>query len=313
MTIDLLERVQSIVALTCKRPQPLARVLAQGRLTQKQFQGAVDEAAKRGYSVRVRDGMVSSAVAVGPRPEPVVLGDAKPGRHQVCYFTDTHFGCRHCAEDSLLEFWHRCWDRGARVGVCTGDLLDGNRGVLLADQDYIGYDSQKERLKRLLRKAPPMKIVAVDGNHDGYLSASMGTQCGALLAEQLQAAGYQWHFAGMCEGRAIVHGANVFLWHPAGGSSSREGVRKVLTDKIRNTQEPMDVLLMGHLHKHVALMVYPENVFAACGGTFQRQKSEFSNRMSDPWDVGGLLLSWETDKSGRPRAFAAEQMLAGAK
>lgn len=303
--LNSLRIIEDIVRLTCKRAEPLQKVCARLQLTSQDFQKAIKLAEDRGYQIRIRDGHIFSQVAVKAAGK-VVQGDTKPGRKQVAMWTDTHFGCRHSAEDVMVEHLTRCWEAGARVAVHTGDLLDGNRPVLLGDQDHVGFDSQSTRLRRTLKKAPPFAYVAIDGNHDGYYSSAIGSPSGAIVASRLREAGVNWTFAGVCEGRATIHGSEWFLWHPHGGSTSREGVRKVLEGKARGLQERIDIIAMGHLHKFVSFTVSPERIQAICSGTFQRQRSEFANRMSDPWDIGSALVSFDLAKDGSTSAWAAD-------
>jgi predicted phosphodiesterase len=226
----------------------------------------------------------------------IVVGDTKPGRHTVGYWSDTHFGCRHSDLRGMKEHRQRCWDLGAKVMVHTGDLLDGNRPVLLGDQDRVGFDSQLQELLDVVIAGPPLIDVAIDGNHDGYYSSAIGTASGRLVASAMKDAGRDWRFAGVCEGRACIHGADWYLWHPAGGSTDKLGVLKVLRDKADNQAEHIDVLACGHLHKFSSANLV--DTLLVCSGTFQRKMSEFGNRISGPWDIGGAVVSYCVDKRG---------------
>jgi len=302
--MSTISTIEDIVRITNKRAQPLEAVLLKAKINTKQLQGAVEEGAKRGFQIRVRDGYVFSQVAA-EGAERIVIGAVKPGRYSVCHFSDTHFGCRHTAEEDILEHLTRSWEAGARVAVHTGDLLDGNKPVLLGDQDWVGFESQFIRCLRTIRKAPPFTYVAIDGNHDGYYSASIGTPSGAIVASRMRENGIDWRFAGVCVGRAQIHGADWHLWHPAGGSASKMGVIKVMSDRVDDLGEHVDVLAMGHLHKFVAATW--DGALLVAPGTYQRKKSEFANRISGDWDIGGALVSYDVDKGGYVHALAADQ------
>lgn len=302
--MDLLD---DIVRLTNRRAVSLEEVQRKTKSNSKQLQEALSQGEGRGYQILVRDGFVSARVAVRAH-KTVSCGSTKPGRYCVAYWSDTHFGCRHTDEKAAQDFLTHCWERGARCAVHTGDLLDGNRPVLLADQDYVGWDSQVARLRRTLKAAPPFEYVAIDGNHDGYFSTAAGTQCGKLVERALT--GVKWHYLGMCEGRVEIHGASWFLWHPSGGSQSKLGIIKVLDDKRQNLPEHADVVACGHLHKFASANL--DGALLVCPGTFQRKQSEFANRISGPWDIGGCLVSYELDRKGRIHEAAAEFMTARA-
>ncbi len=296
--------VEDIVAASNRKAVPIGAVLAKCKINTQIFQEALAFAEKKGYEIRLHEGMVFSRVAVRAAKR-VVLGATKPGRYHVGYWSDTHFGCRHSAEDAMLAHRHRCWDAGAKVMVHTGDLLDGNRQVLLADQNYVGWESQYLRLERTVKKGPPLADVAIDGNHDGYYSAAVGTPSGALVAARLREKGRDWHYAGMCEGRAEIHGADWYLWHPHGGSQSKMGVINVLAQKVAFCDEHIDVLAMGHLHKNVVALA-DDNVLTITTGTYQRKMSEFANRISQSWDIGGSIVSYELDKKGGVHELACQ-------
>ncbi len=302
--------IDQIVRHTSRETRTTSWLCTRLSVSEKELAAAINKGQQDGFHVTVREGHVSSKVAVGPY-KTITLGKPTPGtRQRIAHISDMHFGSRHCLEDALLECIELQWEQGCRYGICTGDNLDGNKSVLLQDQDYIGFDSQSDRLVRLIKKAPPVEWTFIDGNHDGYYSASSGFTCGELMESRMKAAGVdRWHFAGVCQGRAVIQGAKVFLWHPQGGASSRNAVRRVLNEKVEALQEPCDILAMGHLHKWVPLAAgLPERVFAIAGGTFQSKSSEFANRITKPWDVGGGIISFDIDKSGHVHDVAARQL-----
>lgn len=298
--------IQDIVKLTCKKPVPIEILCKRLACSEGELKTAIMTGKGAGYSTRVRDGYVYSAVAVGPA-KCLSFGDTRPGRKTVAGITDLHFGSSFCDEKAILAFLERAWTKdGARVCYVTGDILDGNKTVLLPEQDYVGFDHQAERAVTLFEKAPPFQFVTITGNHDGYFSASIGFDAGALLEERMRDAGVKWKHVGVCAGRARLHGAKFFLWHGAGGAGTRNAVRRILNEKAEALQEATDVLVVGHYHKAVSFKAYPENIHCVSSGCFQRQGSEFTNRMQRGWDVGGMVLSWDLAKDGRVSAFAAD-------
>lgn len=298
-----LKIIEDVVHLTCRRALPAEQVCAKAKLTMKQLLGAVAEAEKRGYSLTIREGMVRSQTKVEAASR-ITVGATKPGRYCVCHISDLHLGCRHCAEDSIVEHVTMAYEEGARTVVSTGDNLDGNKPVLLADQDYVGFESQYERLLRVVKACPPMTWVVIDGNHDGYYSASIGCPAGKIVQAQMRAAGVDWNYGGMCLGRAEIHGADWHLWHPSGGSASKLGVIKVMNDRVQDLDEHVDILAMGHLHKFVTATL--DDVLLVAPGTFQRKASEFANRITQSWDIGGCLVRYELDRQGRVHGQSAE-------
>ncbi len=297
--------IQDIARLTARRPMLLGRLAERLQVSKKELLAEVRAAQKAGAQLEIVEGHVGVKVRVGGQPE-IVLGETSAGRHLVAHVTDLHAGSRYFDREALLTFLNLAWKRGARVLVNTGDNLDGHKDVLLLEQRACGFDAQAEELVNVWKKAPPFRVVAIDGNHDGYHSSACGFVSGKLLEGRMREAGLDWTFAGVCLGRARIHGARWMLWHPHGGASTRNALRKILNERIEAMEEPMDVLTMGHFHKFSSVAAYPEGVFGFSGGTFQRKGSEFSNRISRPWDTGGVLVSYDIDAKGCVSHTAAE-------
>lgn len=298
--------VWDILRLTAKRARPISDLCERLGINAKAFSDAVKAANAAGFRIRVADGFVSSrAPAIQANAETLAFGDTRPGRKRVALVTDLHFGSRHTNLNGLQAFLEYAKTRGVSTIVCTGDVLDGNKEVLLHDQEKIGWDSQAAAAVAAI--APHrFRWVAIDGNHDGYFSASAGTTSGRLLEAEMRTAGVDWTFAGVCLGRAMVHGARWLLWHPHGGASTRNAIRRILNGKIEGLEEPADVVAIGHFHKFATVAAFPEGVFGVAGGTFQEKKSEFANRISNGWDIGGAIVSWTLDKEGHTSEYAAE-------
>lgn len=298
--------VWDILRLTAKKARPIDALCERIGINAETFADAVESANSAGFRVRVVDGFVSSrAPAIQALGAPVELGDRRPGRKRVALVTDLHFGSAHTNQKGLHAFLTYAKARGVSTIVCTGDILDGNKDVLLHDQNRIGWDNQAAEAVAAIRQHA-FRWVAIDGNHDGYFSASAGTISGRLLESEMRAAGVDWTFAGVCLGRAVVHGARWLLWHPHGGASTRNAIRRILNSKIEGLEEPADVVAIGHFHKFATVAAYPEGVFGIAGGTFQEKKSEFANRISNGWDIGGAIVSWTLDKEGNTSEYAAE-------
>ena len=299
-------RFWDILRLTTKKAQPIDKLCLRLGLSERELTKLAKEANSEGFRIRVQDGMVTSrSPSIGPT-KPVILPDPKPGRHSVAIVTDTHFGSSHTDLVGLEKFLAMAWGRGIRHIICTGDILDGNKDVLLHDQNLVGFDHQSDLAVEVVSGAKPFKWIAIDGNHDGYYSASSGMVSGVQLGAKMREAGVDWSFAGVCLGRARVLGANWQLWHPHGGAGTRNAIRRILNSRIESLEEPCDVLAIGHFHKYATVQAYPENVFGVAGGTFQKKRSEFANRISNGWDIGASIVSWTFRKDGSAAEFSAE-------
>jgi predicted phosphodiesterase/biotin operon repressor len=296
--------IDQLIALA-RRPVSVEKVCLKLGISEKALATLIQKAQKDGYTLKIRAGNVIQGVALGQQTVPWV-GNAKPGVHKIAYFTDTHFGSEHCNEAEIVDFLKFAWGQGCRTAIHTGDLLDGNKTVLLPDQLCSGFDGQIARVVKTLKKAPVFTYVGITGNHDGYFSASSGMDTGKLTDKTLNAEGIQWRHAGTCYGRANIEGANVTLWHPSGGAGTRNAVRRILNEKAESLTEDCDILVMGHLHRYVSFQAYPERVLCVAGGTFQEKLSEFANRITRPWDIGGTIISFDLDKAMKVQHASAE-------
>ena len=307
-TADNQRDISRLLNYTTKKAISFEAIHNKLGIKEERLRKLVTEAASKGYDVRIIDNsyVTSRSPRIGERGLIPHLGKVKPGRYRVAIATDIHFGSTHCDTKALKQFFNWAHSKGCEVGVCTGDILDGNKDVLLYEQDRVGFDRQVEQAVETWKDCPIKNWVAIDGNHDGYYSSSMGTVSGRLLAHEMKAAGINWNFLGVCLGRAVIHGAKWQLWHPHGGSGTRNAVRRILNDRIEDMEEGCDILAMGHFHKYTSVHAYPEPTFGVAGGTFQRKASEFANRIAKSWDIGGCIVSYLLDENGTISEVASE-------
>lgn len=294
-----------IVKLTARGAKSIDYLCTKLGCSEKELRAKIASSNKAGWAIGLTQGHVFSNVAVGPT-DAVTLGIPTPGRHHIAFVTDLHSGSSHFDDKALLSFLRLAAKKGCTYGVMAGDLTDGVKPLLVPDQRYTGWDAQADHLVDVLRKGPAIEWATITGNHDGYTSHAGGFDAGRSLELKMRAAGVAWHHTGTCVGRAVICGARVHLWHPAGGASTRNSVRRVLNERIEALQEPADVLVMGHLHKYATVSAYPENVYGVAGGTFQLKKSEFANRITRPWDIGGTVISFTVRRDRTVGEFSSE-------
>lgn len=288
-----------VLRLTTKKAQPVDKLCLRLGISETELRKVAKEANAKGFTIRVQSGHVFSRPPAMSPGKQVVIGKATPGRKHVAVITDMHFGSTHCDKKGLARFMSDAWALGCREVICTGDILDGVKPVLLHEQEAIGFDAQADLAVETVSAGPKFSWVVIGGNHDAYASDAIGIESGKVLADRMQEAGVKWNYAGSCLGHAKVSGLSVQMWHPHGGASTRNAVRRILNARIENMVNQVDALLIGHFHKYCTVQAYPENVYGIAGGTFQLQRSDFAIRMSNAWDVGGSILSYTVDKNGR--------------
>jgi len=308
------ELVDAVLSYARRQPIEFLSLCERLDRSPRTVRSAIEQAQHAGFFVRFVDGLVSCRAPFGPG-ETVEVGGSEPGRQRVAVATDIHFGSKHCDRDLLLRFLDAATTRGCTTVVCTGDILDGDKSVLRFEQDFVGFDRQVQDAQSVLSRAPRMKWLCIEGNHDGYFSALMGTSAGRILQDRMRECGLDWTHLGACLGHAKIHGALWELWHPHGAASSRESVRRVMntrSDVLAREGTSPDVLAVGHYHKQTSHFSLPERTFCVCGGCFQRkgsrhyQGSEFSNRISNSWHLGGAIVSYTVAEDGSLSEFTAE-------
>lgn len=245
------------------------------------------------------------------------FGDSRLGRRYVAVVSDLHWGSKHHDAASFARFFERVRIAypDCRTVVVGGDVLDGTDAVLTTeqhtpnqpDQIAIGVDAV---LGCEFRGA---EWLAIDGNHDNKYTQLSGAVSGELVQSGMRAAGIDWTFLGDRRASALVSGAHWHLWHPSGGGSKRNTLRTKLNARAEliadHSRRAADVLVMGHYHRHVSVSSYPERTLGFTPGTLQRTASAFAESLSEPWDVGGVVVGYRVWKDGTVTDRSAEFLL----
>ena len=288
-----------VIRLCQKKAQPIDSICQRLGISGKELKEVVKQGQADGFSVRFVDKHVSSKSPALNPGKVVTVGKATPGRKHIAIITDTHFGSLHTDTVGMAKFMTMAWDKGCRQVLVSGDILDGNKPVLVHEQSRIGFDGQAELATQFVSAGPRFEWLTIGGNHDAHFDDSIGMESGKVLAQRMQEAGVKWHHLGACLGHCIVNGLRVQLFHPHGAGSTRNSIRRTLNSRIEAMVNEVDLLVTGHFHKHTSVQAYPEKTFGVCGGTWQKQYSVFGSRMINMWDVGGTIVSYTVDKNGR--------------
>lgn len=295
--------IYDIVKFTNRIPRPIGWLTEKLRCSERELRHEIAQHSKD-FTTAITQGMVYTRLAVGPGTL-VVLGDVKPGRKHIGHVTDTHTGSKHFHGKGLKKFLQLLNRKKITTIAFTGDGTDGVKPLLVPDQRFTGFD---EQAAELVNAFSPFQfdVFAIPGNHDGYTSHAIGSDTGRLIEERMRAAGVNWHNGGTCVGNGVLHGARTHLWHPMGAASTPNAIRRMMNARAETLDVPADLLLLGHLHHHASCYAVAEDIFCASGGTFQLKKSEFANRISRPWDVGGSIISFTLDRRGRASEFSVK-------
>lgn len=123
---------------------------------------------------------------------------------------DTHIG----SDDYDPGWWRsaveECKKREIKTFYLTGDITEGmsNRPGHIYECTHLGYKKQRDYAISELSLFDG-EIYMIDGNHDRWFKKSNG----AIIVEDICAANPNWHFLGQDEGKHIINGIDIRLWH----------------------------------------------------------------------------------------------------
>lgn len=202
------------------------------------------------------------------RAQRVAVTDFRGEVYAFGLVTDLHMG----SHDFDPGWWLSAVKELRRQKVETlyiaGDLTEGmsSRPGHVYELTHIGYKAQKAYAIEQL-KAWDGLVYAIDGNHDRWFQKSNGA---AMVEDICEHGGGRWTFLGQDEGKHLVNGVDLRLFHGEDGASYALSYRvQKLVDGYTGGEKPR-VLLLGHDHKAEHLPAY-RNVACFSGGTLQHQ------------------------------------------
>lgn len=210
--------------------------------------------------------------------------------------SDTHFGSSACDQDALASFYIKAQNRGARVILHAGDLVDGfsmHPDQAFA-QDQVGYDAQFRDAVQNYPSLSDMLTVFISGNHD----YSYVKQNGVDIVRSVCAERNDMRYVGLWTGSIRYGGFRFKMSHP-GTSCNPTGAAKKLHELIARdaAQDRADVYILGHYHQ--AQAVYDSKAFLGLmAGSFQHETS-FTRRLNLEPVIGGWILEFERLRSGQ--------------
>lgn len=202
-------------------------------------------------------------------------------------FSCAHLGSQYQQRKWLHTFYQRCWDSGARVMLCAGDIFDGDGKVYKGHEYEVlrhGYKTQLDYGVENFPHIPGMQTYTIAGNHDLSFWERGGADIVAGLAEQRKDITYLGHYGASVE----FDGFKVYLMHGKGGATRGQTYRiQQIIEGFAPEQKP-HLLLLGHFHTFGHLPMY-RNVIGWQLGCFQAQ-TPFEKRLGLYPQIGGLIL-----------------------
>lgn len=213
------------------------------------------------------------------------------------YFSDAHIGHE--------KFRLDVWDKFVRLTkrnkpdyvINCGDTLEGmsNRAGHFYELTHVGLEQQLSLAVDLIAQLP-VKVLGIDGNHDGWYK--IGQNMGVIVGEELQNRLDNYTHLGEMEGDLIVSGIHTKLFHANDGTAYATSYKlQKLIESFTGGEKP-HIVHSGHYHK--ALYMFNRNVHGFESGTLSGQ-SRFMRGRKIPAHTGFGFVTVYHNKKGVDR------------
>lgn len=303
------EILPRLVKITRKGPLSVEDTCNKFDISPKRLATIISEARGKGIRIDLREGQV------GYRPASEALGEQKiviPGagpERSFAVASDIHVGSEFFLVDQFQDFVHRAYDKGIRLVLVPGDILDGCYRHSRWEETHSGFQAQAEYAVKVFPKLPGLVYRGITGNHDQTFEADSGLSVVHSLPEVFRSAGRDdFHLYGARGAYLRLHnegearGLLVELWHPLkGGSYALSYSLQKHVEKYGVGQKP-DVLLTGHWHQQCYFTT--RGVHALSCGTWHGGQSSFGKSLGGAPAIGGWTIRYALTKDGTVRDFS---------
>jgi hypothetical protein len=218
------------------------------------------------------------------------------------YAADIHIGSISEHGNMVIETLKICQEKGIKHIIFAGDSLEGIRhfkghAVEIYLPASMGF--QRQLLFKIFEKANQLKLLEglqidfISGQHelDAYKEHGHGHDDIELLVKELNTIKPVFRYLGRHYGFYELNGLKTKVVHPSGGLPKGDTYR--IQNFIEELKEPVDVLVLGHLHVPV-FIVYQDVVGLQCG-TFKAQDDYLAEKGKYP-DLGFWTIEYEIDQ-----------------
>lgn len=228
-------------------------------------------------------------------PRKVEIGDKK---FSYLYFSDPHFGHEEFKPEIFDKMLKLTKEYKPDFAVNAGDTLEGMSGRPghIYELSHIGFQQQSKYAVDYLKEVP-VKIFAIDGNHDEWYQKK--NNGGILVGEELGYRLNNWEYLGQMEGNLNVDGIDIQLYHGADGTSYADSYKlQKLIESYSGSMKP-HIVHSGHYHKHLAM--HRRNIFGVESGTLMGQ-SRYMRGKKIPAHMGfGFVTVYHDGKGSLDR------------
>lgn len=220
--------------------------------------------------------------------------------------SDIHIGSNHFLKDQFLDFIHRGYEKGIRLCLVPGDILDGCYRHSRWEESHHGFDAQSRYAAEVMPRLPGLTYVGITGNHDETFETDAGLSVVNALPQVFRDAGRQ-DFSLVGARGGYLHlvspgnkrGAFVELWHPGKGCAYALSYK--LQKHIENYavgQKP-DMVFAGHWHQQCYFT--QRGVHAFSSGTWHGGQSAFGRMLGGAPSIGGWFVDYRQTEDGTLR------------
>ena len=224
---------------------------------------------------------------------------------QLCALSDSHLGSIHQQLHLLNWAYQECYDRGIKIVLHCGDMVDGNypnRPENPRQQFLHGFDQQARYVVDMYPKVDGITTMYILGSHDeSHYKNGQST-----ISEWVSRCRSDMIYLGQDTGEIKINGVKIVMDHPGGGSASALSYKPQKRIEILEAGSKPKILLIGHYHKSYSFVyrnVRGIEVPALCDKTQFQQKQGLINY------VGAYFLDIYSDKKGNIQYFMAEEVL----
>ena len=245
----------------------------------------LEELGRRGYASVKRE-IKSDETYEFPKPlEPIEIG----------IVSDTQIGSKCQQITHLNRFYDVCYDRGIKVMLNCGDVVEGN-GKVYRGQAYDmflhGADAQQDYTIDAYPKRRGMVTYMIGGNHDESFYKTDGNEILKKIADKRD----DLLYLGMYGAHLKLGDIKIYMMHGAAGVAYARSykLQKIIEQMAPQTKP--HILFAGHWHVGTHLPMY-RNVEGFSLGCFQSQTGYLRRKGLYP-TLSGLIIKIYPDERG---------------
>ncbi len=308
-THNVADAFKRLVKLTKGGPLEMEDLCDKMDMSPKRVVKLVADARTAGFQVELQDGLI------GRKPPSEAQGQIRiplqgAGTERAfAVASDIHVGSHFFLKDQFQDFVHNAYDKGIRLVLVPGDILDGCYRHSRWEETHQGFDAQARYAAEVFPRLPGLVYRGITGNHDQTFETDSGLSVVNSLPEVFRSAGRDDFYLYGARGAYLRlinpgerRGLLVEMWHPLkGGSYALSYSLQKHVEKYGVGQKP-DVLLTGHWHQQCYFTT--RGVHALSCGTWHGGGSSFGKSLGGAPAIGGWTIRYALTKDGTVRDFS---------